>query len=152
LDQLVGCWEHLKDPRTSNAALHDFHELLMIGLCGGQTAVDMALFAAAKAPFLRGFLKLAAGLPSHDTFCRLFRPPDLTPPSASAPSVASLVAQRYRARVEANPFALQGRMDASSSTARALVMSSMQLAHRLRGPNGTLLRRRNSPSGTPATR
>ncbi len=33
----------------------------------------MALFAQANEPFLRGFLKLANGLPSHDTFSRLFR-------------------------------------------------------------------------------
>jgi hypothetical protein len=33
----------------------------------------MAAFAVAKEPFLRGFLKLANGLPSHDTFSRLFR-------------------------------------------------------------------------------
>ena len=42
-------------------------------LCGGQGSVDMGLFARAKEPFLRGFLKLANGPPSHDTFSRLFR-------------------------------------------------------------------------------
>ncbi len=42
-------------------------------LCGGQGAVDMAVFAEAKEPFLRSFLTLANGLPSHDTFSRLFR-------------------------------------------------------------------------------
>lgn len=42
-------------------------------LCGGQSAVDMGLFARAKEPFLRDFLTLANGLPSHDTFSRLFR-------------------------------------------------------------------------------
>jgi predicted transposase YbfD/YdcC len=63
--------------RTGNAALHDFNELLVIALCsvlsGGQGAVDMGLYARAKEPFLRGFLKLSNGLPSHDTFSRLFR-------------------------------------------------------------------------------
>lgn len=77
LEQFGACWEGLEDPRSGNAALHDFHELLMIGLCcvlcGGQGAVDMALFAEAKEPFLRSFLVLANGLPSHDTFSRLFR-------------------------------------------------------------------------------
>jgi len=77
LEQFGSCWEGLEDPRCGNAALHDFHELLMIALCcvlcGGQGAVDMALFAAAKGPFLRSFLTLANGLPSHDTFSRLFR-------------------------------------------------------------------------------
>lgn len=49
----------------------------MIALCsvlsGGQGAVDMGLYARAKEPFLRSFLKLSNGLPSHDTFSRLFR-------------------------------------------------------------------------------
>jgi predicted transposase YbfD/YdcC len=35
--------------------------------------VDMAEFAEAKEPYLRGFLQLKNGLPSHDTFSRLFR-------------------------------------------------------------------------------
>jgi predicted transposase YbfD/YdcC len=77
LDQFIACWEALEDPRTGNAGRHDFHELLMIALCtvlcGGQSAVAMARFAEAQEPFLRGFLKLENGLPSHDTFSRLFR-------------------------------------------------------------------------------
>ncbi len=77
MEQFAACWEELDDPRSGNAALHDFHELLIIAfcavLCGGQSAVDMALFAKSKEPFLRGLLELANGLPSHDTFSRLFR-------------------------------------------------------------------------------
>jgi len=42
-------------------------------LCGGQSAGAMARFAESKEAFLRGFLKLEHGLPSHDTFSRLFR-------------------------------------------------------------------------------
>ncbi len=33
LDEFAACWEGLEDPRSGNAALHDFHELLMIALC-----------------------------------------------------------------------------------------------------------------------
>jgi predicted transposase YbfD/YdcC len=77
LDRFIACWEGLEDPRTGNAGLHDFHELLMIALCtvlcGGQSAVAMERFAEAKETFLRSFLKLENGLPSHDTFSRLFR-------------------------------------------------------------------------------
>ncbi len=77
MDAFCECWKELTDPRTGNAALHDFYELLIIALCtvlsGGQSAVDMALFAKSKETYLRGFLKLANGLPSHDTFSRLFR-------------------------------------------------------------------------------
>ena len=77
LDQFIAAFEGLKDPRTGNAGLHDLHELLVIALCtvlsGGQGATHMAAFAVAKEPFLRGFLKLENGVPSHDTFSRLFR-------------------------------------------------------------------------------
>ena len=77
MEEFAACWEGLDDPRTGNAALHDFNEMLVISLCcvlsGGQGAVDMGLYAKAKEPFLRGFLKLSNGLPSHDTFSRLFR-------------------------------------------------------------------------------
>src|ERR1017187_5559566 len=71
LEDFSLCWEGLEDPRSGNASLHDFHEILMIALCsvlcGGQGAVDMALFAEAKEPLLREFLKLEHGVPSHDT-------------------------------------------------------------------------------------
>ncbi len=77
LDQFVACWKELEDPRTGNAGLHYFHDLLMIALCtvlcGRQGAVDIALSTAATQPFLRGFLKLRHGVPSHDTFSRPFR-------------------------------------------------------------------------------
>ncbi len=52
LDQFAAGWEGLDDPRTGNAALHDFHELLMIALCtllcGGQGAVDMLKMLSLK--------------------------------------------------------------------------------------------------------
>src|SRR5271157_5961646 len=94
LDQFIACFEGLKDPRTGNAGLHDLHELLVIALCtvlsGGQGATHMAAFAAAKEPFLRGFLRLENGLPSHDTFSRLFRLLD--------PEQFRTVFQRFMAR------------------------------------------------------
>ena len=55
MEHFIACWEGLDDPRTGNAALHDFHEMLVIALCavlcGGQGAVDMGLYAKAKEPF-----------------------------------------------------------------------------------------------------
>ena len=33
MDQFAACWGVLKDPRTGNAGLYDFHELLVIALC-----------------------------------------------------------------------------------------------------------------------
>ncbi len=70
-------FEDLEDPRTGNAKLHSLDEVLVIALCtvicGGETCADMALFGRSKEGFLRQFLRLEHGIPSHDTFSRLFR-------------------------------------------------------------------------------
>lgn len=72
---LKSCFSELSDPRSGRPKRHDLLEMLMIALCavlsGGQTAVDMAIFAEAKQEFLGRFLQLTNGIPSHDTFSRL---------------------------------------------------------------------------------
>jgi DDE_Tnp_1-associated/Transposase DDE domain len=77
MEGLAACFENLEDPRTGNAGLHDLVEIMVIALCtvlcGGQYASDMAMFAREKESFLRQYLKLEKGLPSHDTFSRVFR-------------------------------------------------------------------------------
>jgi predicted transposase YbfD/YdcC len=77
MEGLAACFEDLADPRTGNAGRHDLVEIMVIALCtvlsGGQYASDMALFAREKEGFLRQFLGLENGLPSHDTFSRVFR-------------------------------------------------------------------------------
>jgi predicted transposase YbfD/YdcC len=64
------------DPRASNAR-HDLSELLFIAfaavLCGAESCEDMAEFGAAKEAALRQVLRLRHGVPSHDTFSRVFR-------------------------------------------------------------------------------
>ena len=70
-------FDGVEDPRTSNATRHDLHEMLMIALlcviCGGQTCTDMELFGRSKEQFLRRFMTLEHGIPSHDAFSALFR-------------------------------------------------------------------------------
>jgi predicted transposase YbfD/YdcC len=77
MEGFKACFEGLHDPRTGNAGRHELLEMLMIALCtvlcGGEDCTDMAEFARSKLEFLRGFLKLEHGAPSHDTFSRLFR-------------------------------------------------------------------------------
>jgi predicted transposase YbfD/YdcC len=66
----------LADPRAVNA-LHELVEILFIALaatlCGAKGATDMALFGRSKEGLLRQFLRLECGVPSHDTFSRVFR-------------------------------------------------------------------------------
>lgn len=77
MDGFRDCFSAVEDPRTGNARRHDLQEILLIALCavlcGGESCVDMADFAEEKEEFLRDFLTLDNGLPSHDTFSRVFR-------------------------------------------------------------------------------
>jgi predicted transposase YbfD/YdcC len=85
MENFSACFASVDDPRRANAR-HDLHEILLIALCamlcGGEDCTDMALFGQAKEDFLRRFLSLRHGIPSHDTFSRLFR--DLDPTSFHA--------------------------------------------------------------------
>ena len=65
----------LQDPRAANA-VHDVLDILFIALaavlCGAKGATDMALFGRSKEKLLRQVLRLEHGIPSHDTFGRVF--------------------------------------------------------------------------------
>src|SRR5215470_5328549 len=69
-------FRRVQDPRADNAR-HDLLELLVIALaavlCGAESCSDMAEFGEAKEGLLRLFLRLEHGIPSHDTFSRVFR-------------------------------------------------------------------------------
>lgn len=64
------------DPRAANAR-HDFMTVLFIAvlavLCGAESCADMADFGQSKKKLLRTVVKLPHGVPSHDTFSRVFR-------------------------------------------------------------------------------
>ncbi len=76
MERFKGCFADLPDPRAANA-VHDLTEVLFIALaallCGAEGCVDMADFGRAKEGVLRQVLHLAHGIPSHDTFSRVFR-------------------------------------------------------------------------------
>lgn len=66
----------IEDPRMDRNKKHLLSEVLFIALCsmlvGGQNFTDMEEFGCHKEPWLRKFLKLENGTPSHDTFRRVF--------------------------------------------------------------------------------
>ena len=66
----------LADPRADNAR-HQLLEVLFIALaavlCGAEGPSDMARFGQSKEGLLRQILRLEYGIPSHDTFGRVFR-------------------------------------------------------------------------------
>lgn len=73
---VVKHFEGLQDPRSGNAKVHIFLEILIIAICavicGADGWSDIELFGKNKKAWLKTFLKLPKGIPSHDTFGRVF--------------------------------------------------------------------------------
>jgi len=73
---VVKYFAELPDPRTGNAKAHIFLEVLIIAICavicGADGWSDVELFGKNKKDWLKTFLKLPKGIPSHDTFGRIF--------------------------------------------------------------------------------
>src|SRR5215470_134139 len=66
----------LKDPRRTHRRLHLLRDLIVIALCaviaGAQDWQQIETFGRKRRDWLRRFLALPNGIPSHDTFERVF--------------------------------------------------------------------------------
>ncbi len=73
---LLAFFDGLKDPRVNRTKLHALSDILFISLCaiicGADSWTEVELFGRSKKEWLRQFLPLANGIPSHDTFGRVF--------------------------------------------------------------------------------
>lgn len=75
-ETLIQCLADLEDPRMDRTRDHKLIDILVIGLCSmitvGENFTDMEDFGKAKHDWLKTFLELPNGIPSHDTFNRVF--------------------------------------------------------------------------------
>jgi hypothetical protein len=73
---IVTHFQSLEDPRIARTKKHHLLDILVIALCtlltGGEGFQDMELFGRSKYAWLQTFLPLPHGIPSHDTFGRVF--------------------------------------------------------------------------------
>lgn len=73
---LIEHFENLADPRVNRTRDHDLIDVLIIAictlLCAGESFNDMEDFGKAKYDWFKTFLSLRNGIPSHDTFNRVF--------------------------------------------------------------------------------
>ena len=62
----------LEDPRARHLTDHKLVEIIIIAICGvicgAETWTDIELFGNERLEWLRQFLELENGIPSHDTF------------------------------------------------------------------------------------
>lgn len=73
---IVDHFSAVKDPRIDRCKRHKLIDILVIGICavicGADDWVAMAKFGKAKRTWFSRFLELPHGIPSHDTFRRVF--------------------------------------------------------------------------------
>jgi predicted transposase YbfD/YdcC len=73
---LIEYFKDLPDPRMDRKKEHKLIDILIIAicclLCGGEGFNDMEEFGKAKLDWFKTFLELPNGIPSHDTFNRVF--------------------------------------------------------------------------------
>jgi DDE_Tnp_1-associated len=75
-DSILEYFARIPDPRKARRRAHPLENILIIALlavlCGADSFVAMELFGKAKRDLLKTVLDLKAGIPSHDTFGRVF--------------------------------------------------------------------------------
>ena len=66
----------LEDSRCDHGKLHSLHDILVLTICGTICGADgfaaIEEYGYAKYEWLRGFLDLSHGIPTHDTIGRVF--------------------------------------------------------------------------------
>jgi len=126
----------LTDPRRPRRRKHELIDVLMIAVaalpCGAENFTHMAQFGKAKEAWWRTFLTLAHGIPSHDTFRRVFL---LLAPEKFTAAFMSWT-QSLRQAVGAEVVALDGKtvrrsFDAAKGQSAIHLVSAWASANRL---------------------
>lgn len=73
---ILSRFENLTDPRVERTQRHELLDMVAVALCaaicGADSWVDVEKFGVAKQAWFSRFLNLPNGIPSHDTFGRVF--------------------------------------------------------------------------------
>jgi predicted transposase YbfD/YdcC len=103
------------DPRDHRARKHHLTDVVVMALCavlcGGETWDDVEEFGNAKKEFFARFLKLPNGIPSHDTFNRVFAALD---PAAFQACFTSWI-NAIAAQLDFKHFAIDGKSSRGSA-------------------------------------
>jgi len=76
IENLAQYFNTIEDPRCGGKVEHRLRDILVIAVCAviacAESWDDIALYGRSKLPWLCTFLELPNGIPSHDTFRRVF--------------------------------------------------------------------------------
>lgn len=73
---IAKCFTQVTDPRIERSKRHKLIDIILLAICGvicgADSWVDIEMYGKAKKEWLGTFLELPNGIPSHDTFGRVF--------------------------------------------------------------------------------
>ncbi len=73
---IAKCFNKVTDPRIERSKRHKLLDIILLAICGvicgADSWVDIEMYGKAKKEWLKTFLELPNGIPSHDTFGRVF--------------------------------------------------------------------------------
>lgn len=133
---LTRLFEDMDDPRVVGRCTYRLVEVVVIGicavLCGAETWTEVEEFGESKRAWLEQFLRLEQGIPSHDTFRRVF---SILPGEA--------LEARFRTWVEASFQIEQGQVIAiDGKTVRGAGLRALHLVSAWAHRNGVVLGQR----------
>src|SRR5215210_4875091 len=118
IEGLAACFAGLEDPRETRRCDHQLIDILAIAVCAviacAESWEDIELYGRSKQAWLETFLELPNGIPSHDTFRRVFM---LLDPDAFEACFAK-GAQSLAAGVEREVIAVDGKTVRRSGSRR----------------------------------
>ncbi len=139
---LLRAFAELEDPRMDRTKKHSLTDILTIAIsaviCGADGWVQVEEFGECKEPWFRTFLGLPNGIPSHDTFGRLFAM--LDPQAFEAcfmKWIATLATASQGRLVAIDGKTIRRSLDnANDKAAIHMVSAWCQVNHYGAGPNG----------------
>lgn len=118
IEGLAACFAGLADPRETRRCDHQLIDILVIAVCAviacAESWEDIELYGRSKQAWLKTFLALPNGIPSHDTFRRVFM---LLDPDAFEACFAKW-AQSLAVGVEREVIAVDGKTVRRSGSRR----------------------------------
>ena len=133
---LTHYFRDLADPRLDRLCRHELLDLIVIAscavICGQQAWTDSACYGQNHSDWLKTFLRLPNGIPSHDTFRYVFTRLD---PQAFQRCFASWIEARSQAtdlhHVAIDGKALRGSLDGAHGNAALPLVSAWARANHL---------------------
>ena len=128
MSALIESFAELEDPRMAGKCHHPLIDMVVIAvsaiICNANDWVTVAQFGRAKEAWFRTFLELPNGIPSHDTFSRVFAVIDPESFAQCFSSWMQLVSQALSGVVAIDGKTLRGSYDLGDNRAAIHMVSA----------------------------